>query len=241
MSEFGGESRETLLKRVRAALGRERTAAPRVTGALAPGAPAPPIDDALVRTVTPDRPLVELFVERAASVGMRPALVTAGDAPGRLRELLDAFAARRVSVGLSDPQAIEWLGAAARGADGPESAAPITFVEPTPEAGLEPHFDSQVGVSDVRAAVAESGTLVYACDAAHPRGVCLVPPLHIAIVRAGQIVADLLDLAPLAAACGQHTTLLYITGPSKTADIEGVLVTGVHGPREVHVLVVQDA
>jgi L-lactate utilization protein LutC len=59
------------------------------------------------------------------------------------------------------------------------------------------------------------------------------------MVREEQVLADLVDLhASDRFARDLPASLLYITGPSKTADIEGVLITGVHGPGEVHVLLV---
>ena len=67
-----------------------------------------------------------------------------------------------------------------------------------------------------------------------------MPPVHIAIVRAAQIVPDMLDLWPPGVpAPSMPASLVLVTGPSKTADIEGILITGVHGPREVRVIVVE--
>ena len=74
-----------------------------------------------------------------------------------------------------------------------------------------------------------------------PRSLSLLPPVHIAVARREQIVADLFDwfddqqrdIHKLPACVS------IITGPSKTGDIELKLVTGVHGPGEVHVILLE--
>lgn len=106
-----------------------------------------------------------------------------------------------------------------------------------PDADEDALYAADAGLTDVAAAVAEDGSLVHASGSHHPRAAVLVPPRHVAVVRAEQIVPDLVDLY----ACGVGTAAAattVITGPSKTADIEGVLVTGVHGPGAVDVWVV---
>ena len=108
---------------------------------------------------------------------------------------------------------------------------------------MDVQFDTDVGVTDVHAALAETGSLICNVDAKHSRGLSLVPPVHIAIVGARQILPDMLDYFAT-----QHdvtgialpSSQAIITGPSKTADIEGQLVTGVHGPGKVFVYVVED-
>jgi L-lactate dehydrogenase complex protein LldG len=69
----------------------------------------------------------------------------------------------------------------------------------------------------------------------------LVPPVHVAIVEAAQIVPDLFDI--FAAYQGREqelpANLTLITGPSKTGDIELQLTTGVHGPKNWHMIVIR--
>ena len=86
--------------------------------------------------------------------------------------------------------------------------------------------------------VAETGTLVCTSGNERWRGLTLIPPLHIAIVEAQQITPDLIDLFAGGMPAPLPANVTLISGPSKTADIEGILITGVHGPREVHVVVV---
>ena len=99
-------------------------------------------------------------------------------------------------------------------------------------------FGYDVGISTAQAAIAETGTLVLESEAERHRLVSLVPPVHIAIIDAADIC---LTLGEALAAAGQGTqlspTITFVTGPSRTADIEMTLAIGVHGPQELFVIV----
>ncbi len=99
---------------------------------------------------------------------------------------------------------------------------------------------ADVGLTGVEYAIAASGTLVMAASPHHPRAASLLPPLHIAIARQNQLLPDLAALARQLAG-GMPSGLALITGPSRTADIEQTLSIGVHGPGEVHVVLVSAA
>ena len=95
-------------------------------------------------------------------------------------------------------------------------------------------------VTGVVGAVAETGTLVCVSGSESARGMSLIPPVHVAVVAAEQIAGDLFDLFTLLEGWNVlPANINLISGPSKTADIEGILVTGVHGPGAVHVVVVE--
>jgi len=100
-------------------------------------------------------------------------------------------------------------------------------------------FTAAVGVSSVDWAVAETGTLVVAARPGRGRSVSLLPPLHVAVVERAQILPDLFDLfAKLGTDPSElPSNVVLITGPSKTGDIELKLTTGVHGPGEVHLVI----
>lgn len=105
----------------------------------------------------------------------------------------------------------------------------------------EGSFAADVGISNVHRLIAETGTVVVATQPGEPRSVSLLPPVHIALAERSQLLPDLFDLFDLfspASSSPQSTPscLTLITGPSKTGDIELRLVTGVHGPGEVHVI-----
>jgi L-lactate dehydrogenase complex protein LldG len=112
-----------------------------------------------------------------------------------------------------------------------------------PEASRETFFAADIGVSGVDFLVAETGTIVLRSRPAAPRSLSLLPPVYIAVAHRSQLVPDLFDLfeklgnedRPTLPSC-----VSFITGPSKTGDIELKLVTGVHGPGEVHLVLVTD-
>ena len=105
-----------------------------------------------------------------------------------------------------------------------------------PECCRESFFAADVGISGVDHLLAETGSLVVLSRPDQPRSLSLLPPVHIVVAEVGQIVPDLFDL--FARLDGLPSCLTLITGPSKTGDIELRLVTGVHGPGEVHVVLV---
>ena len=100
-------------------------------------------------------------------------------------------------------------------------------------------FSYDVGVSAVQYAIAETGTLVLESEAERHRLVSLVPPAHIAIVEADKICLTLAEaLARVNQGNNLSPTVTFITGPSRTADIELTLTIGVHGPQELYVIVI---
>lgn len=94
-----------------------------------------------------------------------------------------------------------------------------------------------VGVTGAVAGIAESGTIALASGPGRPRLASLLPPVHVAVLREDRLYGSLPELlAAHADLAGQGSNLVLITGPSRTADIEMTLTRGVHGPREVHVV-----
>lgn len=89
--------------------------------------------------------------------------------------------------------------------------------------------------------IAATGSLVLWPDRHEPRLMSLVPPVHIALLRASEIHDNFYDLMTAQNwAAGLPTNALLVSGPSKTADIEQVLAYGAHGPKELIVLVLED-
>ena len=102
-------------------------------------------------------------------------------------------------------------------------------------------FNFDVGITEAQAAIAETGTLVLDSSVEQNRLVSLVPPIHIAILDASRISATLGETLSALQADGEVSpAITFITGPSRTADIELTLTIGVHGPQELYVIVVQD-
>lgn len=96
------------------------------------------------------------------------------------------------------------------------------------------------GIAEADYGIASTGTLAVTSAASRPGSLTLLPPLSIVIVRAERIVPDLAEMLNAFGAAGVAANrLTLITGPSRTADIEKRIVLGVHGPRELHAIIVQ--
>ncbi len=104
---------------------------------------------------------------------------------------------------------------------------------------LDELYDVDASVTDVWRAVAETGSLVMRPSPEHGRSLSLIPPLHVAIVEPKNCVGDLIDLFELTTRENLASSTTIISGPSKTADIEMNLVTGVHGPGVVQVFLLK--
>jgi L-lactate dehydrogenase complex protein LldG len=99
-------------------------------------------------------------------------------------------------------------------------------------------FSFDVGISTVQAAIAETGTLVLEATSERHRLISLVPPVHIAILDASRIFETLGGaLAFLQKDEAVSPAVAFVTGPSRTGDIELTLAIGVHGPQELHVII----
>jgi L-lactate dehydrogenase complex protein LldG len=209
-------SRDVTLGRIRAAL----ASAPAPDGAGSNHAPLLPAPQTFSDPVG-------LFVERARQVGARVHLVaTMADAADRAVSTCAERAVRRAAAWTSP------------------DLAPI--VEALREAGIEtlargaPAADlatAEAGVTGAAWGIAETGTLVLPADADRPRLASLLPPLHIAVLRADHILPDLPAL--FARAGDLPSALTFITGPSRTADIGLTLVLGAHGPMDVTILIIE--
>ena len=94
----------------------------------------------------------------------------------------------------------------------------------------------EVGVTSADYALADPGTLVMLSE---PRLASLLPPVHIAVISRAKMLNDMDELLTILDLPAQHSSsMVFITGPSRTGDIEQILVRGVHGPGELHVVIV---
>ena len=102
-------------------------------------------------------------------------------------------------------------------------------------------FAADLGITSADYAVAETGTLALCSQCDQGRVVSLLPPRYLAILEPSQLVPDLFDLfrALETRKTDLPSNIALVTGPSKTGDIELKLTTGVHGPGNVFVLVVE--
>lgn len=204
-------NRESFVGRVRQALGR------------AAGDPvSPPPDVASADLVAPSVAglagpgLVAHFVARARLVGAHVHLAA------------DPAAAVAVATAL--------VHGAGGTAVGDASALATAIVAAVGALETDP-ASAAVGVTQAWRGVAETGTVVVRSDGGRVAG--LLPPVHVVLLPAHDLRPGLSELyADVATGEGLPAALVQITGPSRTADIEMTLVTGVHGPGEVHVIVI---
>jgi L-lactate dehydrogenase complex protein LldG len=113
--------------------------------------------------------------------------------------------------------------------------------DPAPESVAQ----ADMGVSQAILAIAETGSVVVAGNDLFPRLATMLPLIHVVLIDVKAVVPSL-DEAGEYLRCtvaGRHEGVIryisFVSGPSRTADIEKTLSTGVHGPRELHIVLVE--
>lgn len=216
--------RERFLDVVRERLGRTRHGVVPVWSA--PVAPFPSVEGDLVERFSTELEKVGGTVSRAE---------TKNEAIERLTEVLSpAEGGAVVGAGRAEFEAL--------GFD--TTAAPfdrLTFfgegAASTAEGFRTLALGAAVGLTTVRLAIAATGTLVLAASVVSPRSLSLLPRRHVALVHETQLVPHFGGaLVQARAGAGVPSALFCVTGPSRTSDIENDLSIGVHGPAEVHVV-----
>ncbi|MFO0833954.1 MAG: LUD domain-containing protein [Phycisphaerales bacterium] len=218
--------RELILSRVRAALGRSNV--------VPSGVRPPHAEDSLARLGRAGKDICSRFIEAANRTGMKASNASRESLTQALEVIVRTEAPNRVLVDVSDPTLRTLADNACR------SLGALMSADPGSRA-----FDADLSIIDATAGVAETGSVLLASDGRR-RCAWIVPPKVVILVTSQTLVPDLLDLwsSPRSPACPHAkvppTAMLLVSGPSKTADIEGVLVTGVHGPGTVHVVLVEE-
>jgi L-lactate dehydrogenase complex protein LldF len=101
-----------------------------------------------------------------------------------------------------------------------------------------PEEEIRVGISGALAAIAETGTIVVTSGEGRPLTTSLLPEIHIVILDEKDIYKNLPQVLHLQEV-EDASSVVFISGPSRTGDIEGTLTIGVHGPGEIHVFCVK--
>jgi L-lactate dehydrogenase complex protein LldG len=101
-----------------------------------------------------------------------------------------------------------------------------------PNADKHEMAQCDLGITEADFLLPETGTLVLSSSAEKPRAVSLLPRIHLAIVHPEMLRADMHQVF---AEAKDHHYLVFITGPSRTADIELTVTLGVHGPKNLYV------
>jgi L-lactate dehydrogenase complex protein LldG len=100
-------------------------------------------------------------------------------------------------------------------------------------------FGCDIGITSAQWAIAETGTLVLESGKEFSRLTSLLPPVHVCVLYAASIRETMVEILE-AIKNDLSPAVTFITGPSRTSDIELTLAIGVHGPRELHVIVIDD-
>lgn len=150
-----------------------------------------------------------------------------------LAEVLADKGVRRLALGREHPVAAEAREALA------DAGVELVEVDRDIEGWQQEQFERvDAGLTSTLGAIAETGSLWLWPTPDEPRLISLVPPLHIAVLDADTVEETFFDVVERHGwANGMPTNALLISGPSKTADIEQTLAYGVHGPRELVVIV----
>jgi L-lactate dehydrogenase complex protein LldG len=144
--------------------------------------------------------------------------------PATVQSIIDDVAPRRIA--LTDSKIVhETFGEV------------VTSAEVLENASAHELFSCDVGITGAQWAIAETGTLVLESEKEFARLTSLVPDIHVCLLDASnvrQTMAEILEILRQ----DLDPTVTFITGPSRTSDIELTLAIGVHGPRELHVIVI---
>lgn len=218
-----GDSREQILATIRAAVGtaarRDRASAPEVSSRNS-------VEETSVE-------LAGRFQSEITRIGGRFHNATNAESVcAYIEEVAEAAGARTIIC--SNPRVADEFGIANRLA-----ARGIAFISDPSQSDIVTTAErAQIGVTGVDYALAETGSLVLVARPGQPRSVSLLPPVHIALIRPEQIIRGFDELFDLLRAdfeaTGVKSAVTFITGPSRTADIELKLVVGVHGPQQLH-------
>ncbi len=215
-----------LIARVRTALERPAESAPPHQAA---GGIAPPHAEAARRAE-----LASAFAREFAAVrGEFLGIHAPGEIPAKVVELARSLNALAVAVGAGVTLDFEPLGRALEAA-----RMAVVRADAKKRAGAPPLREqiaqTDLGVAEADAAIASTGTLAVVGTPASPASLTLTPPANLIIFHAERLHAD---LAAAIAALGPEpfvkNRVAMITGPSRTADIEKMIVLGVHGPRRL--------
>lgn len=172
-------------------------------------------DLAVVRQVLAGKDLVQAFTERLTAVHGEVFLT-----PAALAERLTAGGWTR---GYCDPALLPLLGEALQGL-----AVETTFDRTRID-------DYAFGITRASAGIAETGTVILKDRATSSRLAALTPWVHVAVLSKKDLLAD---ISQAVLVFGDDPNTIWCTGPSKTADVEGILIQGVHGPGAQFALIV---
>ncbi|WP_298448720.1 lactate utilization protein [uncultured Marinobacter sp.] len=178
---------------------------------------------------------VDQFEKTIESVHGEVHRCTADSWVARLSEILSARGARSLLISREHQ-----IGRALR--ESGQDNLPELLIYDEPIESWQPHLFNNVeaSITSTQGGIAETGSLILWPTPDEPRLMSLVPPIHIAVLEASELYATFHEAMQAQNwASGMPTNALLVSGPSKTADIEQTLAYGVHGPKELIVLVIE--
>lgn len=209
-------SREVILSDVRAALGGiTKAPAPVPAAARFPARAAGSLDAE-----------IGMFLDEVSKLGGATYRITREQVWGRLEDLVTDEAVKKATLWQTPD--LEELGIA-------EMLGRLGVEVVPPTADKRRLAECDLGITGADAALPETGTLLLRSSSDKPRAVSLIPRVHLAIVSPSALRADIHQA--LAEVKGE--SFVFVTGPSRTADIELTLTIGVHGPKALYVWVVE--
>ena len=196
----------------------------RIRAALADGPAPTPVPRGYRREADPGTDVVALFAERAGDYRAVVERVPADGLPAAVARVLAGISRFVVPDGLPS----EWL------AELPPPTADKIVRDDPPLSARD--LDRVFGVvTGCATAIAETGTVILDHGPGQGRrALTLVPDFHLVVVQAGQVEPDIAGALARLNPARPHT---LISGPSATSDIELIRVEGVHGPRNLHILI----
>ena len=216
-------SRENILARIRKAQGR--------SGAEPTGAEMALVREAIARhEVGPQPPFAHVpdrlaqFRKECDRLGTTHAtLASEGDIPAEVARYLAAGKLEPALAGWSEFAGLDWAGAGIEFRNRPANAGDAT--------GLTGSF----------CAIAETGTVLLLSSPVTPKVTALLPETHICVVRTARMLDTMEEsFALMRREAGEPPrAVFFVSGPSRTADIEQTIVIGAHGPYRAHVILVE--
>lgn len=241
-------TREEIIRQIRKALGRPLDG-PSVIGESAL-APAPPLVG-ILPIIPPEELLPKFEAELTKVAGIAHRAANRQGLEEILQTILSQAHAKSVVLSRNpllaelklDPRLREW----GVGISVWQSPGYAESGDASQRAFAEASLAANVGITGVEYALAETGSLVVTSSTEGAQLVSLAPPVHVALYRRSQLLASLDEVIERLAVAGHPDlplpgrSVVFITGTSRTADIEQILIRGVHGPGEVHAILVEEA
>ena len=178
----------------------------------------------------------EVFSAKATAAGAQVVRTNLHEATGALKLILQEIGCKAII--LSDEKSIKALGVQTIASD---LGIDCRYTDDFPgEAYRRNVLQTEIGISGCDYALADSGSLVIMHNSDNQRLISLAPDYYIGIVKTSQMLKDRFDLASIMEKGEKSAAVSIITGVSRTADVALQVVLGMHGPRKVYIIVIED-